>query len=362
VNFVRGEGVYLYDGAGRRYLDFISGIGVVSLGHSHPRLVEALSEQAKKLIHVSNLYENPWQEELARRLIERFGEGRVFFCNSGTEANEAAIKTVRRYFRIRGEDKFRIIVFENAFHGRTYGSLSATPQRKFHEGFEPMLEGFDVAKPSIESVEALVGEKTAGVMIEVIQGEGGVRVMDEAFLKDLQDLCRERGILLIVDEVQTGTGRTGRFFAYEHFGIEPDLVTLAKGLGGGFPIGALIAKPQVAEVMGPGSHGSTFGGNALACSAGIVVVDEVSTLLERITEVGGYFMKRLEDLSFGEVRGKGLMIGVELDSPCTDLVLKALERGLLVNCTAEKVLRFLPPLITNQQHVDECIDILRGVV
>ncbi len=361
VRFARGKGVFLYDEEGREYLDFISGIGVVSLGHSHPDLTGALCEQAGRLIHVSNLYENPWQEELAGELVRRFWshDARVFFCNSGTEANETAIKLTRRFFWKRGERRFRIITLENAFHGRTFGSLSATPQRKFHEGFEPMLEGFDVASASLESVEALITEETAGVMVEVIQGEGGVRVLREEFLRDLQILCRERGCLFIVDEVQTGTGRTGRFCAYEHYDLEPDIITLAKGLGGGVPIGAVIARGEIASVLEPGTHGSTFGGNALACMAGLVVVERVSGLLEKVEETGNYLMERLKELSIGEVRGKGLMVGVEMDRDCKGVVRESLARGLLINCTAGNVIRFLPPLITEKEHVDRAMEILQ---
>ena len=361
VSFTRGKGVFLYDEEGREYLDFISGIGVVSLGHSDPDLVKALCEQAGRLIHVSNLYENPWQEELARELVRRFWseDARVFFCNSGAEANETAIKLTRRFFWKRGERRFRIITLENAFHGRTFGSLSATPQRKFHEGFEPMLEGFDVASAKVESVESLITEETAGVMVEVIQGEGGVRVLPEEFLRDLQTLCRERGCLFIVDEVQTGVGRTGRFYAYEHYGLEPDIITLAKGLGGGVPIGAVVARGEVASVLEPGTHGSTFGGNALACRAGLVVVERVSGLLGKVEDTGNYLMERLKELSIGEVRGKGLMVGVEMDRDCKGVVKESLERGLLINCTAGKVIRFLPPLITEKEHVDRAIEILQ---
>jgi len=275
VSFERGEGVYLYDGEGRRYLDFVSGIGVVSLGHSHPDLVEVIRRQAGEVLHTSNLFINPWQEELAEKLVREFGEpARVFFCNSGTEANEAALKLVRRYWRDRGKEKYRVLAFRKSFHGRTYGSLSATGQEKLWEGFEPLLKGFDFADLNdMDSVREAVGEETGAVLVEIIQGEGGVNECSKEFLEGLSALCRDRGILLVVDEVQTGAGRTGRFFCYQHYGIRPDIVTLAKGLGGGIPIGAVIAREEVAAAFVPGTHGSTFGGNALACRVASLVVD-----------------------------------------------------------------------------------------
>lgn len=364
VSFVRGEGVYLYDESGKEYLDFLSGIAVCSLGHSHPKLTQAICDQAGRLIHVSNLFINPWQEELAGELVKEFWtEGRVFFCNSGAEANEAGIKLVRKFFRDRGENRYRLITFRKGFHGRTYGSLSATAQESLHKGFEPMLEGFDCAELNdINSVKDLIGKETAGVMLEVIQGEGGVNECDPEFLREVQKLCREEGLLLIVDEVQTGIGRTGKFYGYQHYGIEPDIITLAKGLGGGVPIGAVIARKEVAEHLTPGSHGSTFGGNALACRSGLVVVEEVKKLLPHIQEVGEYFKGRLEDLKTGRVKGKGLMLGLDTGRECKEIVLKALERGLVINCTGGSVLRFLPPLIVQKDHVDRAIDILAEVI
>ncbi|ADC88911.1 acetylornithine and succinylornithine aminotransferase [Thermocrinis albus DSM 14484] len=364
VRFVKGKGVYLYDEKGKRYLDLVSGIAVNALGYGDRDQVKAICHQAKKLIHVSNLFENPWQEKLAKLLVERFWtKGRVFFCNSGTEANEAAIKLVRRYFRLRGEDRYRIITFQNSFHGRTFGSMSATAQKKIQTGFEPLLEGFDYAIfNDISSVEKLITDKTAAVMLEIVQGEGGVRVADRQFLEDLQKLCRERGLLLLLDEVQTGIGRTGKFYAYQHFQLEPDIITLAKGLGGGVPIGALLAREEVAKAFDAGSHGSTFGGNPLACASALVVVEKVSELLDHVREVGEYFMERLAALGRGEVRGMGLMLALELESNCKEVVLKALEKGLVINCTAKKVLRFVPPLILQKRHVDIAVRILRRVL
>ncbi len=364
VSFVKGEGVYLYDEEGRRYLDFLSGIAVCSLGHSHPKLTQAICDQAGRLIHVSNLFVNPWQEELAGELVKEFWtEGRVFFCNSGAEANEAGIKLVRKFFRDRGENRYRIITFRKGFHGRTYGSLSATAQENLHKGFEPMLEGFDYAELNdIDSVKRMIKRETAGVMLEVIQGEGGVNECDPEFLRGVQEICREEGILLVVDEVQTGIGRTGKFYGYQHYGIEPDIITLAKGLGGGVPIGAVLARDEVAKHLTPGSHGSTFGGNALACRAGLVVVEEVRKLLPHIREVGEYFRRKLKELGTGKVKGKGLMLGLELDRECRDIVLKALQRGLVINCTAGNVLRFLPPLVVEKEHVDEAVSVLKDIL
>ncbi len=364
IRFVRGEGVYLYDDKGRRYLDFISGIGVVSLGHSCPELYETICKQAKELIHVSNLFENPWQEELAEKLVKEFWtSAKVFFSNSGTEANEAAIKLVRKYWRDKGKDKYRIVTFKNGFHGRTFGSLSATAQEKFHSGFEPMLEGFDYAVLNdIDSVKKLLSERTGAVLLEVIQGEGGVNECEESFLRDLQDLCKSEDILLVIDEVQTGVGRTGRFYAYQHYGLEPDIITLAKGLGGGFPIGATIARDEIANAFSPGTHGSTFGGNALACKTASVVVEKVKELLPHVREVGEYFKEKLLELEMGKVKGKGLMLGIDIGRDCREIVLKSLEKGLIVNCTAGTVLRFLPPLVIEKEHIDEAVDILKNTL
>lgn len=364
VRFVRGEGVYLYDDKGRRYLDLIAGIGVCSLGHSDPDVVRVICSQAKELIHVSNLFENPWQEELAEELVKEFWtDAKVFFCNSGTEANEAAIKLVRKFWSDRGEKRYRIITFRNGFHGRTYGSLSATAQEKFHTGFEPMLEGFDYADLNdIASVRMLLRKDTAAVMLEVIQGEGGVNECDPDFLRELQNLCREKGILLIVDEVQTGIGRTGTFYGYQNYDIKPDIITLAKGLGSGVPIGCVVARSEIAASLTPGTHGSTFGGNPLVCKAALTVVRKVKKLLPHVREVGSYFREGLEELKAGRVKGRGLMLGLELDYECREVILKALERGLVINCTAGNVLRFLPPLIIEREHVDEAIEKLRGIL
>ncbi len=365
VKFVKGEGVYLYDEEGKKYLDLIAGVGVNSLGHAHPEIVEILASQARELIHVSNLFENPWQEELAEKLVKEFhSPAKVFFCNSGTESVEAALKLARKYWRDKGKNKYKFVAFERSFHGRTYGSLSATGQPKLHQGFEPMLPGFSYARLNdIDSVYKLVDEETAGIILEVIQGEGGVNPAEEEFLAKLQELCEEKNLLLIIDEVQTGIGRMGEFYAYKHFSfLKPDIITLAKGLGSGVPIGATLAREEVAESFTPGSHGSTFGGNPLVCKVASFVVDRVKDLLPRVRSVGEYFKKRLEELNLGKVKGRGLMLGVELKEECKGYVLKALEEGLVINCTAGNVIRFLPPLILEEKHVDEAVEKLKRIL
>ncbi len=367
IKFVRGEGVFLYDEGGKEYIDLISGIGVNALGYNHPKLTKALCEQARELIHISNLFEVPHQEELAAELVKSsFGEGRgkVFFCNSGAEANEALIKLIRKYFRDRGENRYEIITFKNSFHGRTYGALSATGQPKLQEGFEPVLEGFRYAEfNDIESVEKLINEKTAAVLLEVIQGEGGVNPAEEGFIKDLRRLTAERGILLAIDEVQTGNGRTGKFWGFQNYSVEPDLFSTAKGLGAGVPVGALVAKNEIAEHFTPGSHGSTFGGNPLAMRAGLVVFEELKgDLLEHVERVGKLFKEGLKSLGVGEVRGKGLMLGLELERPCSELVLKGLQMGLVFNCTAQRVLRFLPPLVIGEKEIGTALEKLKKLL
>ncbi len=367
VKFVRGEGVYLYDEQGKEYIDLLSGIGVNSLGYNHPKLTKAICQQAKELIHISNLFEVPYQEELAQKLVETsFGpkKGKVFFCNSGAEANEALIKLIRKYFRDLGQNKYEIITFKSSFHGRTYGSLSATGQPKLHEGFEPMLEGFRYAEfNNIESVKELINEKTAAILIEVIQGEGGVNPADENFIKELYELTRQKGLLFAVDEVQTGNGRTGKYWGFQHYGIVPDLFSTAKGLGSGVPVGALVAKNEIAEHFTPGSHGSTFGGNPLAMRAGLVVFEELeSGLLNHVARVGNYFKEKLTSLGVGKIKGKGLMLGLELEKPCKDIVLKGLKKGLVFNCTAQRVLRFLPPLVITEDEIDRAVEILEEIL
>ncbi|HIP98826.1 MAG TPA: aspartate aminotransferase family protein [Aquifex aeolicus] len=367
VKFVRGEGARLYDEEGKEYIDLLSGIGVNSLGYAHPKLTKAVCEQASKLIHISNLFEVPYQEELAQKLVEtsyRRGKGKVFFANSGAEANEALIKLIRKYWRDRGEDRYEIITFKGSFHGRTYGSLSATGQPKLQEGFEPILPGFVYAKfNDIESVKKLISEKTAAILLEVIQGEGGVNPAQGAFMEALYRLTRKAGILLAIDEVQTGNGRTGKYWGFQHYGIVPDLFSTAKGLGGGIPVGALVAKSEIAESLTAGSHGSTFGGNPLAMRAGLVVYEELENgLLNHVTRVGEFFKEGLKSLGVGKVKGKGLMLGMELDKPCKDLVLKGVQKGVVFNCTAQRVLRFLPPLVITQEELERALEILKEIL
>ncbi len=362
IAFVRGENSSLFDKNGRRYIDFLSGIAVNTLGYSHKRLKEALKNQIELILHTSNLYENPWQEEVASKLIGFFGEnGKVFFCNSGTEANEAAIKLTRKYFKDKGQEKYRIITFKGGFHGRTMGSLSATPRPNLHQGFEPMLEGFDYAEfNDIDSVKSLIKDDTAGIMIEAIQGEGGINEADIGFLKELENICRENGLLLILDEVQAGMGRTGKFFAYQHAGISPDIVTMAKGLGSGVPIGAVIAKDEVSNSFGVGSHGATFGGNALSCIAASVTLDEIPELMKEIPSKEAIFRKALE--GFGLLKGRGLMLGLDIKKDCKEISNELHKRGLVINCTAGSVLRMLPPLVITKEEIEEGLDILTSTL
>ena len=362
VRFVKGKGIYLYDDKGKRYIDLISGIGVNVLGYGDEGMLRVIKEQSEALLHISNLFENPWQEELAEKLINLFWtKGTVFFCNSGTEANEAGIKFLRKYWREQGKDRYRIITFHNSFHGRTYGSLSATAQHKLHRGFEPLLEGFDYAEfNDIKSVEKLLNDKTAGIMLELIQGEGGVIEAREEFIEGIRRICEREGILLFIDEVQTGVGRTGKFFAYEHFGLKPDIVTLAKGLGGGIPIGAVILREAVGHCIKPGDHGSTFGGNPLACKVSLYVVGRVVSMLGHIEEMGNYLRKKLNSIS--SVKGKGLMLGLPLGKSCKEVLLKLLERGIVANCTGNGVLRLLPPYIIDENVIEEAFENMKKII
>lgn len=362
-----GEGPYLYDTDGNKYLDFLAGIAVNVLGHAHPKLVAAIAEQAGKLIHCSNLYYTEAQALLAKSLAELSGLDKVFLANSGAEANEGALKLARKYGKTLNADRIEIITAEHCFHGRTLATLTATAQPKYQHGYEPLPEGFRyVPYNDIEALEAIMSEKTCAVMIEPIQGEGGINVPDGDYLGKVRALCDKHGALLIFDEIQTGMGRTGQMFAYQHFGVKPDIVTMAKGLGGGVPIGAFIAADKVAKVFSPGDHGTTFGGNPLACAAGntVLAVMEQEKLIENARTVGEYLMGQLNGLKEKypalvlKVRGKGLMIGVQLAKPGRGIVEKCLENGVIINCTAGDVLRFVPPLIINKGHVDEMIAVL----
>jgi acetylornithine/N-succinyldiaminopimelate aminotransferase len=358
----RGKGIQVWDSAGKEYLDFVGGIAVCNLGHCHPKVAQALEEQSRELIHCSNLYYIGPQVELAQRLCEHsFGE-RVFFCNSGTEANEAAIKLARKY----GEGRYEIITMENSFHGRTMGALSATGQKKFHRGFEPLLPGFRyVPFDDLKAVEGAIGPQTCAVMVEPVQAEGGVILPSATYLKGLRELCDQAGIVLIYDEVQVGMGRTGTLFAYQHWDAPPHIMTLAKSLANGVPIGAMVATEEVAGAFSPGDHAATFGGNPLATRVGCVVIDTLlgDGILDNCQEMGAYLVKGLLDLKerysfIRDVRGIGLIIGVELVFEGKEIVERCLERGFLINCTAGTVLRFLPPLIVTRKEIDQLLTTL----
>ncbi len=365
----RGEGVRVWDSDGKEYLDFISGIGVNAVGHCHPEIVKAMESQLKKLLHCSNLYHINLQTKLAETLCEISFADKVFFSNSGAEANEAAIKLARRFGSKLGGRRYEIITMKGSFHGRTLATLKATAQTKYQNGFGPFLPGFKYTSfNDLKGVKKTISSKTCAVMLEPIQGEGGINVASEAFLRELRQFCDEKEILLILDEVQCGLARTGKMFAYQHYGIEPDVMTLAKPLGGGMPIGATLAKEKVASAFEPGTHASTFGGNPLACSAALAFLKVVKkeNLVEKARERGNYFRARLEPLkkkfSFvKEIRGKGLMVGLELGFPGKDIVKRCRDRGLLINCTVEKILRFLPPLIVEESDIDEAVKILDTV-
>lgn len=370
IALVRGRGTKVWDADGKEYLDFLAGIAVNSLGHCHPAIVRAIREQSKKLLHVSNLYHVLPQSELARELCNHSFAERVFFCNSGAEANEAAIKLVRRYGLEKLGGKYEILSTHNSFHGRTLATLTATGQEKIRAGYDPLPTGFrQVPYNDLAAIEEAIDEKkTAAILVEPIQAEGGVNVPDEAYMRGLRELCDQRGILLIFDEVQTGMGRTGTLFGYEHFAIKPDIMTLAKALGGGLPLGAMLAREEIATSFGPGSHASTFGGNPVACSAGLVVMQTLlGGALKNCLQMGQYFVKGLEALQkrfsfIREVRGKGLMIGMELEIEGSKVADSCMQEGLLLNCTAYKVLRFVPPLTIKRNEIDRGLDILEKVL
>ncbi|MEZ5874375.1 MAG: aspartate aminotransferase family protein [Hyphomicrobiales bacterium] len=366
LSFARGEGAFLFTENGERYLDFSSGIAVTALGHAHPHLVEALNEQAKKLWHVSNLHQIPEQERLGQRLCDATFADRVFFANSGAEAVEASVKAARRYhFKNGSPERYRLITFEGAFHGRTLATIAAGGQAKHLEGFGPPVEGFDqVAAFDIKAVEAAIGDETAGVLIEPIMGEGGMREVSWRFLQDLRALCDDKGILLLLDEVQTGVGRTGRLYAHEWVGITPDIMASAKGLGGGFPVGACLTTEAVGQAMTAGSHGSTFGGNPLAMAVGNAVLDVVLEpgFLEGVAQRGLRLKQRLAALKdehgdiIDEVRGQGLMIGLKCEVENAKLIAALRDRGLLTVQAGDNVVRLLPPLIITDAEVDLACD------
>jgi len=372
VAFVRGEGAYLWDEAGKRYLDAVAGVAVNGLGHAHPRLVKAIADQAAMLIHTSNLYRVPRQEELADRLCELAGMDKAFFCNSGCEANEAAIKLARLYGHGKGIEVPTIIVMEKAFHGRTMATLTATGSRKIQAGFEPLLTGF--ARVPFNDLEAIrhVAEhnkSVVAVLLEVVQGEGGINILPSEFLVELRQICDAHGWLLMLDEVQTGIGRTGTWFGYQHSGVMPDVMALAKGLGSGMPIGACLARGAAADVFKPGNHGSTFGGNPLACAAALATLDAIEDekLLDNARVRGEAIRAGLRAALSGvhgvvDIRGEGMMIGVELDRPCGELVAVARDAGVLINVTADTVIRLVPPLIYGAAEVDELVAVVSGIV
>jgi len=369
---VKGEGCYLWDADGKRYLDFLAGVAVNNLGHCHPAVVAALSRQAAELIHCSNYYHIPQQIELAELLCSHSFADKAFFCNSGAEANEAAIKLARKYSREKfGPDRYEIITALASFHGRTMATVSATGQEKVQKFFDPLLHGFrHVPFNDAAALKAAISPVTCAVMLEPIQGEGGVVIPDAGYLQEVRAICNEHGLILIFDEVQVGMGRTGKMFAHEHFGIVPDIMTLAKALAGGAPIGTMLATDELATAFSPGTHGSTFGGNPLVTAAGVATVRVLleEGILNHCEEIGEYLTGELEALMrrfpalISQVRGIGLMIGVELAVPGADFVKKALERGLLLNCAQEKVLRFVPPLIVGKKEVDEMIAIFAGIL
>jgi acetylornithine/N-succinyldiaminopimelate aminotransferase len=371
IALVRGKGARVWDADGKEYLDFLAGIAVNGLGHCHPAVVRAIQQQSRKLLHVSNLYHILPQSELARELCRHSFAERVFFCNSGAEANEAAIKLARRYGNEHLGGKYEILSAHNSFHGRTLATLTATGQEKVRAGYDPLPAGFrQIPFNDLQAAEdAVDGQKTVGILVELIQGEGGVVVADEGYVRGLRELCDRRGLLLIFDEVQTGMGRTGKLFGYENFGVAPDIMTLAKALGGGLPVGAMLAREAVAKSFVPGSHASTFGGNPLVCSVGLAVMKTLlkGGVLKNCAQMGKFFVQGLEQLknrfSFVRgIRGKGLLLGLELEIEGAKIVEECMKEGLLLNCTAYKVLRFVPPLTITRNEISRGLAILEKVL
>lgn len=372
VSFEKGEGALLWDTNGKQYLDALSGIAVCGLGHAHPAVTRALCEQANQLVHTSNLYGIPNQIALAERLTALSGMDRVFFSNSGAEANEAALKLARLYGHNKGIDIPTVIVTNGSFHGRTMATLTATGNRKIQAGFEPLVQGFSrVDYNDLEAIRNVAknNKDIVAILVEPVTGEGGIVIPDEDYLRGIRQICDDNGWLMMLDEIQTGMGRTGRMFAFQHSDVVPDVMTLAKGLGNGVPIGACVARGDAAEVFQPGKHGSTFGGNPLACAAGLAVLDtlENEKLVERAAELGqrffdGFTTALQEVEAVKAIRISGLMIGIELDRPCTELVARALEAGLLLNVTTDSVIRLLPPLIISDEQADTIIEGVVGLI
>ncbi len=371
IVITKGKGCNLWDAEGKKYTDFVSGIAVCNLGHAHPMVAEALFKQAEILLHVSNLYYTEPQTELAVRLTENSFADRVFFCNSGAEANEAAIKLARKYFKDKGESgRYGIISMERSFHGRTMATLSATGQEKIRKGFEPLLEGFEyIPFNDIDAMRKAINPTTCAVLLEPIQGEGGVRCPDPEYLQSVRRLCDERDVLLIFDEIQTGMGRTGKLFAYEHFGVEPDIMTLAKALGNGLPIGAMLATEDIAQAFGPGSHASTFGGTPIVTAASLQVVKVLmeENLIHHCGAMGDYFKERLSWLKsrhdvIVDLRGMGLLLGMTLNIEGESVVKSCMEKGFLINCIQGNILRFVPPLIIEEEDIDALVACLDEVL
>ncbi|HKZ56824.1 MAG TPA: acetylornithine transaminase [Thermodesulfovibrionales bacterium] len=365
----KGRGMKVWTTDGKEYLDFVGGVAVNILGHCHPRVVVAIQKQAQRLLHVSNYYHIKPQIKLAKLLIQHTFADKVFFCNSGAEANEAAIKLARKYSKENVDpDRFEIITAENSFHGRTLAALTATGQEKFQKGFEPLVPGFKhVPFNDVDAIGQAITMNTCAIMLEPVQGEGGVKIPDPDYLKEVKKICDENSLLLILDEVQTGMGRTGKFFAYEHFGITPDIMTIAKGLGGGVPIGAMLSTDKVASAFEPGTHASTFGGNPLVCAAAVTTIEtllEDGFILDQCNRMSEYMKERLINLRgkfphlIADIRGLGLLIGMELTRDCDSVVKACLEMGVLVNCAAGNVLRFIPPLIVQKKDIDHLINVL----
>ena len=371
IVLVRGSGARVWDRNGKEYLDFVAGIAVCSLGHSHPKVIEAIKKQAEVLTHVSNLYHIEQQILYAKKLVESSFADKAFFCNSGAEANEAAIKLARKYaYENMGKGKYELITMKDSFHGRTMATVTATGQTKFHVGFAPLLDGFNyVPFDSTPALRDAITDKTCGVLLEPIQGEGGIRIPDDKYLSEVRKICDEKGILMILDEVQVGMGRTGTLFAYEHYNVEPDIVTLAKAVGNGFPIGVMMATDRVASAFQPGNHASTFGGNPLAMAAALATLETIMNdgILENVRKIGSYFIKKLQELKkrssiIKEIRGRGLIIGIEISIDGSQIVNACMDRGLLINCTGGNILRFVPPLTITEKDVDSAIAILGEVI
>ncbi len=364
---VKGQNGYLYDADGNEILDMFPGWAVSGIGHCHPKVVAAIKEQAEKLLHIDNTFYSEPQGVLAKMLSERGFGGKCFFCNSGAEANEAALKLARLH---TASEKYKFITAEGSFHGRTFATVTATAQPKYHEGFLPLIPGFSyVPFNDIEALEKAFTDEVAAVMVEPIQGEGGINVADSEYLRTIRRLCDENNALMVLDEVQTGIGRTGKWFGYQHFDVVPDIITMAKALGGGVAIGAMMAAPEVAASLIPGKHASTFGGNALACAASIATLEaiEEENLLENAQKIGNYAMEKLNQLAqkhaaIDHVRGIGMMIGVQLSSDGSEIVAKCLERGLRINCTNQTVIRFMPAMIATAEQIDKAIEIFDSVL